>query len=420
MRHLNKKMLRVVYILLLSALMMFSAMAAGTESQSDLRVYSTEESGEPAVTEEGYISGETEARSYRAADTFTAGDKALELIKEFEGFRSTPYQDSNGLAIGYGSSYAKAQEKFPGCSSITVEQALELVRDDLSIVENTLNAYLDRYEIDVNQNQFDALVDFTYNVGTGWVYSQNSDGTPYKIRAMLEGNPAEWTEERAQEAFGTWVKANGVVLQGLVRRRAAEATLFVTPCASDGNTTEGAYEDLPADAWYVDYVLEAYDRGLMQGLGNGVFAPETNMTRAQMVQALANFADVDLSAYTGSSFTDVPADQWYAPAVAWAAEQGVINGMGDGTFRPEEPIKREHICNIVARYLRSIGVAAGDAVEPFRDDAEIASEAMENVYYCASLGLVNGIGDNRFAPGEMASRAQVAKILVCMDRLLEE
>ena len=95
------------------------------------------------------------------------------------------------------------------------------------------------------------------------------------------------------------------------------------------------------------------------------------------------------------------------------------NGMGNGTFHPNDPIRREHICNIVARYLMSIDVPAGEPVEPFLDDEEIADTSMENVYYCASLELVNGMGDGRFAPQELANRAQIAKILVCMAQLLE-
>lgn len=416
MKHLNKKLLRVIYSMLLAVLLTGAALAAETESSGDLWVYPVEESG-LAASYEAADSGNATVRRASIPEEMTSGDAAIELIKKYEGFFAEPYEDSQWTAIGYGSRYSDALEKWPGCTSITEEQAVELLRDELEKIESHLNKFCQSNGIVLNQNQFDALVSFTYNVGTGWTTYQNDDGSWCKLKEMLLDDPSTWTEDRAQECFGTWRMVNGVVLQGLVQRRAEEATLFCTPYSGANAKPTTGFTDVPANAWYAPYVISAQEKGFMNGQGGGIFAPEENMTRAEMVMALANFAKVDLDRYGAVRYSDVPAGAWYTAAVDWATQSGIINGMGDGTFCPDEPIRREHVCNILARYLRNRGVAQGPSVSQFKDHGSIAQDARDNVYYCASLGLINGMGDGTFCPAEMATRAQMAKILVCMDQL---
>lgn len=162
------------------------------------------------------------------------------------------------------------------------------------------------------------------------------------------------------------------------------------------------------------YVERAADLGIMKGHANGTFGPEDPITRAQVVQALANFAGADLSGYTGSAFSDVKGEDWYAPAVAWAVEHGIVNGMGDGTFAPDQPILREHLCNVLARYLRSLGYEKSGTPDQFTDDGLISDSGKAHVYFCVSMGIVNGMGDGTFAPQHTATRGQMAKLLVGM------
>lgn len=407
MRQLNKNLLRALCTLSLLAVLALPALAA--EKQENLKVYPVE-TQETAAPQAQTLT----ARQVRTTEipSFTSSDAVLELIKKYEGFSPVPIMDTDSLAIGYGSRYSAALEKWPGCTSITQEQALELVRDDLVSIENYLNSFFRSNGILLNQNQFDALVDFTYNVGIGWTTYRNEDGTWCLLKQMLLDDPATWTEERAQASFGTWVKANGEVLQGLVKRRAEEATLFVSPC-------EGVvFRDVPAREWYYTWVMSAYELQLMRGHGDGTFGPENPMTRAEMVQALVNLSGADVSGYSGSSFTDVSPEEWYAPAVAWAVEQGLVNGNGDGTFSPEEPISRQHACSVFARYLRKLGFTAGSA-DPFVDDGLMEETSRGDVYYCAALGLVNGVGDGYFDPQGITTRGQAAKLLVGIRTLIQ-
>ncbi len=414
-----KIMLRMFTVLAILALFTLPAAA------EDLNVYPTE------TTSSDFVSGDRLMAliSSDPVPTFSISDEGLTFVIGYEGFLANPYWDVTHFSIGYGCSYDAAKALFgEDCAPITEEQAFQLLKSEATSVENYLNKYLTKNSISLNQNQFDALMSFTYNVGISWLYKCNPDGTPYKIQAMLLDDPTTWTEARAQEAFGSWVNADGKVLPGLVKRRAAEAKLFCTPyTASDDNTEtdlpesetesvpEVVFSDVKESDWFYSTVNEVYDLGLMNGVGGGLFNPADSLTRAQMVQILANFDGVtDLSNETDTAFADVPAGQWYTGVVAWAAEKEYVLGMDDGTFHPNDPITREQMCTILTRYLKAKGFATGGEVTVFSDDAAISGYAKEGVYFCSTLGLILGMGDGTFSPGTYATRAQAATILLRM------
>ena len=110
----------------------------------------------------------------------------------------------------------------------------------------------------VNQNQYDALADFTYNCGIGWTTYKNDDGTWCLLKQLLLDDSSTWTKTRVSEAFGTWIKdGNGNVLEGLKKRRASETELFMKPV--DGSNATG-FSDVKPGAWYYDYVMTAKEQ----------------------------------------------------------------------------------------------------------------------------------------------------------------
>ena len=175
-----------------------------------------------------------------------------------------------------------------------------------------------------------------------------------------------------------------------------------------------SFTDVKPGDWFYETVQTANELGLMKGNGDGTFAPSQGLTRAQLVMALSNYAKADLPEAVGSVFTDVARTAWYGPAVAWAAENGYVNGYEDGSFRPDAIVTREQLCCVLGRYLRSQNISASAAGVSFTDDASISGYARQDVAYCAALGLVSGMPDGRFAPANGATRAETAAILVRM------
>ncbi len=174
-----------------------------------------------------------------------------------------------------------------------------------------------------------------------------------------------------------------------------------------------AYSDLDVSQWYheyTDYVLEA---GLMEGIGDGKFAPNANMTRAQLVTVLYRMAgtpEVELT----ETFMDVNANDWFAEAVAWAYANGITQGMTENLFAPNASVTREQMVTFFARYAVLCGVdtaAEGDLTD-FTDAAAVSEYAEAAMIWAVENGLILGMNDGTIAPKGTATRAQVAAILM--------
>ncbi|MCL2575898.1 MAG: S-layer homology domain-containing protein [Defluviitaleaceae bacterium] len=173
------------------------------------------------------------------------------------------------------------------------------------------------------------------------------------------------------------------------------------------------FDDVAANAWYHGYVSIVVHHGLFQGIAPRTFAPQQNMTRAMFAQVLANLEGVDLATYavTPAVFNDVAQAAWYYPAVQWAANAGVIQGIGDGNFAPEDNVTREQMAVMLYRYanMRNIELPQGEAMS-FIDQTDISYWAASAVVAIQRAGIVQGHANGRFAPQDTAIRAEVAAI----------
>ena len=175
------------------------------------------------------------------------------------------------------------------------------------------------------------------------------------------------------------------------------------------------YSDLDVTAWYhegVDYVLL---NGLMNGMSSREFAPEGKLTRAQLVTILYRMAGSPSVEGLKNPFTDVPGGSWYTDAVIWAAEEGVVKGTSKTTFSPEVSITREQIATILYRYAGAEAVSENH-LAGFRDADKISPYAADALNWAVAKGLINGMGDGTVAPGETATRAQIAVILMRFEK----
>ena len=166
--------------------------------------------------------------------------------------------------------------------------------------------------------------------------------------------------------------------------------------------------DIAANAWYKDAVQYAYDNGLMTGVSANEFAPEQTTTRAMIVSILARLEGVTSAEAAG--FTDVT-DEWYATAVNWAANVGVVNGYEDGTFRPNTAITREQLAAILMNYAQYKGqdVSARADLNGYTDQP--STWAQEAISWSVAEGLLTGVTADTLQPQGAATRAQVAAIL---------
>lgn len=168
----------------------------------------------------------------------SVGSEGLALIKRFEGCRLTAYKalpSEQYYTIGWGHYGA---DVFEGMT-ITQEEADALLIGDLKKYERYLNSFLNIYNVAVNQAQYDALVSFTYNLGNIWA---SSTYPTFQLKTFLINGPQNYTEEQIRDAFTGWNRSGGRVIDGLTRRRNAEADLFLSDRTSP-NLDEGRVRD---------------------------------------------------------------------------------------------------------------------------------------------------------------------------------
>lgn len=174
------------------------------------------------------------------------------------------------------------------------------------------------------------------------------------------------------------------------------------------------FSDVDAGAWYAEAVMYCREHGLMSGIGNNQFAPESSLTRAQLAAVLYRIAGSP--AVTGTdSFTDTVDGAWYSSAVLWASRQGLVSGYGGGLFGPNDPMTREQMTAIFWRYAGS--PAAGSAT--LSDGEAASSYALSAINWAVSNGIVTPISGTAFAPRDNATRAQVAAALMNYDRMAQ-
>ena len=175
------------------------------------------------------------------------------------------------------------------------------------------------------------------------------------------------------------------------------------------------FTDVPDGEWYYTYVEYAFRNGLMNGMTGGKFAPEEEMSRAMIVTVLWRIEGSPESEGE-SPFGDLT-EEWYKKAVAWAAESGVVKGVEEGAFAPDDPLTREQIAAIVYRYseYKGLDVTPEGDLLGFPDESYVSEYAREPLAWAVGRGLLkgttNGKGQVVLDPRGGATRAQVATIL---------
>ena len=172
------------------------------------------------------------------------------------------------------------------------------------------------------------------------------------------------------------------------------------------------FHDVTEGDWFYDAVRYAYETGLMDGVGDNLFAPNSETTRAQLVTILYRL-EGEPEPGGDSGFSDVAAGTWYTDAVAWAAENGIVNGTTDTTFAPGEDITREQLVTVLYRYAESKGydVSASADLTGYPDAGQVQDYAQPAMAWAVAEGIVEGV-DGNLNPAGNATRAQISTILM--------
>ena len=196
----------------------------------------------------------------------------------------------------------------------------------------------------------------------------------------------------------------------------SDVTITVT--SEDGKTTNvytlkttlgERFTDVPANAWFAEYVEKAVDAGIVLGQGNGTFNPYGNITREDFAMMTVRMLGVEVDENATVPFKDEASVSAYAKgAVAYCAANKILNGYEDGNFNPKATITREEAAKILAAALK----LEVTGTTTFADNARIQSWAVPYVAACQKAGIFGGDEANRFNPQQKITRAETAKVMV--------
>lgn len=187
------------------------------------------------------------------------------------------------------------------------------------------------------------------------------------------------------------------------------------PAATSTPSSDKWFDDVPENTWYYEPVKYVFDRGLMTGVEEKKFLPETNITRAMLVTILyRNEGKPDMDDMIwGYPFADVNAESWYGTAVYWAKKNGIVKGYSDEEFAPDKPISREEFAAIMKRYadFKSIKTNKMSDLTIFEDSNIISGWAKNSMEWAVGYGLIFGRENNMIDPLGKTTRAEAAAIL---------
>jgi hypothetical protein len=168
-----------------------------------------------------------------------------------------------------------------------------------------------------------------------------------------------------------------------------------------------------ANHWAKDNIDFVVSRGLLSGTGASTFSPNAVITRADFLMALGRLSGADVSVYKTSGFTDVKSVSAAMPYIEWAVKNGIIQGIGDGRFGPDQQITREQMAVMMVNYAKATNdkLPVSQQEVPFADDSKIGSWASAAVKDIRQAGIIVGKSNNLFDPQGSATRAEASTIL---------
>lgn len=184
----------------------------------------------------------------------------------------------------------------------------------------------------------------------------------------------------------------------------------------DNETTENTdlnFTDVSSSDWFFKGVEYVVDKGIMSGVSENQFDPSGKLTRAMLVQMLYNMESRP-ACDAENAFIDVPVGQWYTDAVIWANDAKIVSGMGEGLFAPNMEITREQMVAMLYNYAKYKGydVTASADLSTFADNASVSAWAQPAMQWAVAEGYISGMGDNQLAPQGTATRAEIASVIM--------
>ena len=161
------------------------------------------------------------------------------------------------------------------------------------------------------------------------------------------------------------------------------------------------FADVKSGAWYESAVAEVYEKGIMEGKGEGKFAPKASMTRAELVTVLCRLSGNNAEGMGEKlTFTDTKKNAWYADSVAWAVEAGIVAGYEGNTFKPNKAILRQELAKMFVEFMEymKLPLDGTPLADSFKDSSAFPKWASQYIETLRKTGLMGGDNEGNFKP----------------------
>lgn len=407
-------------------------------------------------------------QTYFAASVSSAAEPAVTLTLNNAEYINTVYVDENIPSIGgYTVAYSNDGNKWTELKSVSITNQLsrlitfdvvnpkylrisfaDVAGNKVSISE--IGAYLEvneekTAEIDINSVVLDTTKQITeridlpntgkYGTSIYWtssdpsvisasgVYTAPAYDTKVTLTAYATVNGKRYEKTFEVYAKGKEGAKGGSVVSGGSSGGGGSASPAVMPAevsTADAVTGRELFSDVARSHWAYEYIKNLTDAGIVDGVGNGRFEPNSAVTREQFLKMLLIAGKISsVNDETIYKFSDVSPEAWYFSYVSTAKREGIVNGISDSLFGIGQNISRQDMSVMMWRVLSGMGVESGDAGVRFADHGDISEYAAEAVYKLKSLGVVQGYG-NMFNPMDNLTRAEAAAVISALCGIVDK
>ena len=208
-----------------------------------------------------------------------------------------------------------------------------------------------------------------------------------------------------------------------VPEQAEEQTRPTSASNNDVQKPAPGFADVQESQWFFDAIQYVYEKGIFSGVSDREFSPNGSMSRAMFVTVLGRLAGIDVELYRkNSAFSDVEGQAYYAPYVSWAASVGITSGMGNGKFAPEDLVTRAQMAKFIVNFYQAMEIELPEEVtdQTPKDLADIPDYAKDSVLLLWKIGFFKGDLNGNFNPTQYATRAEAAVLSQQLDTHIEE
>lgn len=261
----------------------------------------------------------------------------------------------------------------------------------------------------------------TLSAGSGFLFMEGSAEAKAQNGELINVTKGAAQASMTLQAGNRYLVGEGASVIVSIQSEAALLAPVGYAQSTNGGQKALPFTDLVRDAWYYKAVSFVYDKKLFNGVSDNQFAPNGSVTRGMLATVLHRLAGEPVPSGESARFSDVASGTWFNQGVNWSASVGIVNGMGDGSFSPDSNVTREQLAAMLYRYAESYAKLNTDVtgdLNRFSDKGVISDWAKAGLSWAVGVGILNGDTTGVLRPGDSASRAETATMIQRFSKLL--